>query len=183
MFGIDPRSYPSCSSYDSAAHIWSEAKDCSDKDVWGAYSRPLDSVRMRHKAITKHADDSYSFDLYQTEMVRYYPDGTVGGTVDSRKSSIHFFDKLSPFSMWLGNVGSHTFVVFYDKDDVRNFVLPKNGTFKLKRDGTQRQWQLLTPSVQRTRMVPNRKAINAVSKAFKPFYEWVAAAEKSPAAQ
>lgn len=177
MFGIDPHSYPSCSSYDSAAHIWSESKDYSDKPVWGSCARPLDSVRMRHKAITKHDDGSFSFDLYMTEMVRYYPDGTVGGTTDGRLSSIRFFDKLSPFGMWMGNVNRRTFVAFDDKDDVRNFAIPENGTFKLKPVSPVR-WQLLTPAVQRTRMVPDRKKLNAIGKAFKPFYEWVAAAEK-----
>lgn len=177
MHGVNLTNIPACGSYATAKRIWDNAEDHSGKPVWGSCARPLDSVRMRHKAITKHDDGSFSFDLYMTEMVRYYPDGTVGGTVDERVASIAFFRKVGPLNTALLRAHDHTFLVFAGKAGKENYVNPVHGKFKLK-SISPAWWQLLTPAVQRTRMVPDRKKLNAIGKAFKPFYEWVAAAEK-----
>lgn len=177
MFGIDVRSIPGCSSYQSAAEIWDTAADCSHMAVWGANARPLDGVRKRHKAITKHADGSFSFDLYQTEMVRYYPNGTIGGTVDERRSSVQFFHRVTPYGLWITSWYDHGYLVIDTKGVAREYIVPEGRTFKVEPDGP-RHWRLVTPHTQRTRMVPDRKKIYAISKAFKPFYGWVAAAER-----
>jgi hypothetical protein len=175
MFGIDPRSIPACHSFGAAEYIWATAKDCSSKDVWGSNARPLDSVRMRHKAITKHGDGSYSFDLYQTEMCRYYPNGDISGTTDGRISSVNFFHRVCPDSLYMMRApNSSRACLLFNNDGAYVHVFPTHERFYLKSVDTARgAWRITTPTDQRTRTVADRKEIARIMKASKGFFDWV----------
>jgi hypothetical protein len=180
MFGIDPHSIPLCRSFGGAEEIWTAIKDCSSKDVWGPNARPLDSVRMRHKAITKHADGSYSFDLYQTEMCRYYPNGDISGTADGRISSVNFFHRVCPHGInMLRAPNSSRAYLLFNNGDTYVSVFPTHGRFYLKRvDAARGVWRITTPTDQRTRTVADRKEIGRIMKASKGFFDWVHATTK-----
>lgn len=173
-FGVKVHNLPSCSSYLGAKAIWDEAKDCSKLAAWGEDSRPLDTVRMRHKAVTKHRDGSYSMDLYQTEMIRYYLDGSISGTFDGRSTSINFFWRMAPNGAQLLNINGATYLRYLDSNGVDRYVRPEHGhsTFRLKPTGRIGAWELTSRTLQRTRTVANRKKCLAIQKAFAGFFEW-----------
>lgn len=173
-YGVKVHNLPGCSSYLGAKKIWDEAKDCSKLAVWGEDSRPLDTVRMRHKAVTKHRDGSYSMDLYMTEMIRYYPDGSISGTFDDRSASTNFFWRMAPKGAQLLNIDGATYLRYLDSNDVDHYVKPEHGhsTFCLKPAGRTDTWELTSRTLQRTRTVANRKKCLAIQKAFAGFFEW-----------
>lgn len=182
MFAITTYNMPGCVTFAGAESIWSKARDLSKKDAWGPNTRPLEDARKRHKAITKHSDGSYSFDLYKTEMIRYYPDGRVGGTLHGSPSSQSFFWKMSPEGIYQRATPNGILlclhVTNYGNDPTSEWYQCPMGKFMVAPKRYSGEWELTSESAQRTRRVVNRKTANAVRKGMKGFLEWVAVTEK-----
>lgn len=174
MFSISTHNLPWCTTFDKAAAIW---HDCSPGKgaVWGEHSRPLENSRMRHKAITKHSDRSYSFDLYQTEMVRYFPDGRVRVRRHDSPSSNKFVYRFSPAGVQYSKKG--LIRVLTREGDL--YVRPKNDVLEIQAGvGHDHHHLILSETEQRYRYTGDRKKARQVLVPYRPFLKWAKAAQK-----
>lgn len=98
MFAISVGDIPHIPNYETAKRLYDGTKPIrgSLDDV-----RPLGKRRDKHKLITKGTDERgeyYAAKLYRSELVKYYPNGTVLLTTDgwSSMSTAKFIDRVAP---------------------------------------------------------------------------------------
>ena len=71
-WSIDTHNLKQIHSFAAAEKFWQDSKPFKNQDKsW----RPLDNVRMPHKRLVKRDDGGYDCVLYNTAIVKYYPDG------------------------------------------------------------------------------------------------------------
>jgi len=95
--------------------------------------KPIGQRRRTWETIEKRVDDVYACRLYHTDVVKYYPDGSIEFTAEqwSTPLSAEFMSMHSPFNCYKKH--SKLWVQVYGKtaEDTKHYPVPREGGLRL----------------------------------------------------
>lgn len=164
--------YPSISSYEEAKRIYENTKPLRGHPDF----RPLDRRSIDCNSQIIKQDDRYIIKLYRTDLVTYFPDGSVfvstgGWSTPSTRAAI---SAMSPVSAWSSK--GDTAVAVRAGSYVRSqqaFLLPRRGLSFVPKDGTLVPVNPPTATLRKTRV--KREKARAARKFFKPVETYIKA--------
>lgn len=169
MFAISTRGIPGIHSFNRAREVWNNADTWKDE----RYARPLDSKRMRHKAIVLSTGDAgdqrFALRLYDTEMVEYFEDGVVL-RCDDRVSSSAFSWCVRPGGCRPVKNRGKMFWQVETPDGVR-YYRDGVGPIQLKKADEDR-WVLIDGASPQTEVRIDRKKSIEARRIAKPYAQW-----------
>lgn len=140
--------------------------------------RPIDNRRKQYQIIRKDAvDGAICARLHNTDVVRYYPDGTVGIQCNGwiTPTTCDFMHRWSPAGCGAIRRKNRLWV------RIRHVVskpciwapVPLFGELKLAPTGTGGTWEVVSGAPQVSILTRNRKAVQEARAPAKPFLKWV----------
>jgi hypothetical protein len=118
------------SSYEYYKKQWEQIKPIRGRTE---VVKPISQRRRTWETIEKRGEDVYACHLYQTDVVKYYPDGSIGFTAEqwSTPLSAEFMSMHSPFHCYKKH--SKLWVQVYGKtaEDTKHYPVPREGELRL----------------------------------------------------
>jgi hypothetical protein len=118
------------SSYEYYKKQWEQIKPIRGRTE---VVKPISQRRRTWETIEKLSEDVYACRLYNTDVVKYYPDGSIGFTAEqwSTPLSAEFMSMHSPFGCYKKH--SKLWVQVYGKtaEDTKHYPVPREGELRL----------------------------------------------------
>ena len=118
------------SSYEYYKKQWEQIKPIRGR---AEVVKPISQRRRTWETIEKLSEDVYACRLYNTDVVKYYPDGSIGFTAEqwSTPLSAEFMSMHSPFGCYKKH--SKLWVQVYGKTDAdtKHYPVPREGELRL----------------------------------------------------
>ena len=155
---------------------WKLAKDLYEetRPIRGTNIRPLNNRRKKHHAVELFDSDKqiYSFKLYDTHVLKFYPDGKVGVNIDSKdhhtRTTAEF---ISDYAWYLRAVKRNNRLWIMCADG--NWPMPDSGEllFEPHKDTTRDAMQV-AHKVYAEKKVINRQRAKEAREPYRKFIEF-----------
>lgn len=163
------------SSYEYYKARWEQIKPIRGR---AEVCKPIGQRRRTWETIEKRSidgQDVYACHLYQTDVVKYYPDGSIGLVADtwSTPTTAEFMYQHSPFSCYKKHSKLWAQVHGKTEEDTKHYPIPKTGELRLypEVDGGQVRYAPKETITIKKSVVDRVKAKEAREK-LRGFLDW-----------